>query len=66
MSTKFRKKRPVYTVRGTALDQETIIRQRSLIEDYVKTDMKKTFRKTSVTWNMNKDGNFDFSIDFYD
>ena len=66
MSTKFRKKRPVYTVRGTALDQETIIRQSSLIEDYVKTDMKKTFRKTSVTWNMNKDGNFDFSIDFYD
>ena len=66
MNTKYRKKRPVYTVRGTALDQETIIRQRSMIEDYVKHDMKKKFRKTSVSWNMNDSGNFDFSIDFYD
>lgn len=66
MSTKRRNKKPVYTVKGVAIDQETIIRQRGMIEDYVRQDMRKKFRKTSVSWNMNDSGNFDFSIEFYD
>ena len=65
MSTKRKNKKPVYVVRGTAIDQEAIIRQRPLIEDYVKTDMHRRFRKTSVFWDMNKNGTFDFSVEFY-
>jgi hypothetical protein len=65
MSTKRRSKKPVYTITGVAIDQETIIRQRSQIEDYVRENSGKEFRKTSVRWNMNKAGNFEFSIEFY-
>jgi len=65
MSTKHRSKRPVYTINGIALDQETIIRQRPLIEDYVRENSGKRFRKTSVKWNMNDSGTFDFNIEFY-
>jgi hypothetical protein len=65
MSTKHRSKRSVYTINGTALDQETIIRQRPLIEDYVRENSGKRFRKTSVKWNMNDSGTFDFNIEFY-
>lgn len=65
MSTKRRTRRPIYVINGVAIDQETIIRQRPLIEDYVRENSGKSFRKTSVKWNMNPDGNFDFSIEFY-
>lgn len=65
MSTKRKGKKPVYVVRGVAFDQETVIRQRPLIEDYVRVDIGKKFRKTSVSWDMNKEGNFDFSVEFY-
>lgn len=64
MSTKLKKK-PVYTVSGEAMDQETIIRQRPLIEDYVRENVK-SFRKTKVVWSMNEKGFFDFSVLFYD
>ena len=65
MSMKRKSKKPVYVVRGTAIDQEAIIRQRPLIEDHVRNEMRKRFRKTSVFWDMNKDGTFDFSVEFY-
>lgn len=65
MSTKHRSKRPVYTIKGEALDQETIIRQRPIIEDYVRENSGKHFRKTFVKWDMNDKGNFNFSIEFY-
>lgn len=62
---KQRSRKPVYVVSGVAIDQETIIRQRPQIEDYVRVDFKKKFRKTNVKWNMNDDGHFDFRIEFY-
>lgn len=65
MSTKRKTKKPMYVIRGEAIDQEAIIRQRPLIEDYVREDMHKKFRKTSVSWDMNKNGNFDFVVEFY-
>jgi hypothetical protein len=52
-------------INGTAIDQETIIRQRSCIEDYVRENSGKQFRKTNVKWNMNDQGHFDFTIEFY-
>lgn len=66
MSMKRKTRKSIYTVSGTAIDQETIIRQRSIIEDYVRVDMKKSFKKTSLSWDMNDKGNFNFRIDFYD
>lgn len=65
MSTKRWTKKPVYTITGEAIDQETVIRQRPLIEDYVRENSGKKFRKTSIKWNMNDIGNFDFKIEFY-
>lgn len=65
MNTKRRNRKPVYTISGVALDQETIVRQRPWIEDYVRENSGKTFRKTFVKWNMNQEGNFDFTIEFY-
>lgn len=64
MSTK-RNRRPVLVITGEAIDQETIIRQRPQIEDYVRENMKTKFRKTKVFWDMNKKGYFDFSVEFY-
>lgn len=64
MNTKH-KRRPVTVINGEAIDQETIIRQRPLIEDYVRHDMKVKFRKTKVFWDMNNKGYFNFSIEFY-
>lgn len=65
MNTKRGSRRPVHVINGTAVDQETIIRQRSYIEDYVRENSGKKFRKTNVKWNMNNQGNFDFTIEFY-
>jgi len=70
MNTKFNNnkrggRRPVYTIRGTTLDEETIIRQRSYIEDYVRENSGKKFRKTSLFWSIDKDGVSSFSIEFY-
>jgi len=65
MSMKQRNKKTVYVVKGIALDQQTIDRQRPQIEDYVREDLKKKFRKTSVSWEVNKDKTLDFVIEFY-
>jgi hypothetical protein len=62
---KQRNKKTVYVVKGIALDQQTIDRQRPQIEDYVREDLKKKFRKTSVSWEVNKDKTLDFVIEFY-
>ena len=64
MSMKQRNKKTVYVVKGIALDQQTIDRQRPQIEDYVREDLKKKFRKTSVSWEVNKDKTLDFVIEF--
>jgi hypothetical protein len=64
MSNK-KRRRPVAVVNGEALDQEVIIRQRPLIEDYIRESGKVKFRKTKVFWSMNKKGNFDFTVEFY-
>lgn len=55
----------VYILRGEAKDQETIIRQRSWYEDYVRENMHKDFARTDLRWDMNKNGNFTFSLHFY-
>jgi hypothetical protein len=60
-----RRSKPVYKISGEALDQETIVRLRPKMEDYVKQDLGKTFRKTSMRWNMNEKKNFTFTINFY-
>ena len=54
----------VYVVSGEAASQEVIVRQRSQYEDYVRETMNRKFRKTNLTWNMNKAGNFDFRLEF--
>lgn len=53
-----------YVLRGEAVDQETIIRQRSWYEDVVR-DAGTKFRKTWLEWDMNKSGNFEFKLSFY-
>ena len=65
MSTKRWNKKPFYIIEGEALDQETIIRIRPQIEQYVRDDLKKHFKKTNITWDMNSKGNFNFKLEFY-
>ena len=65
MNMKRRTKKPVYIIKGEAIDQETIIRQRPIIEDYVRTDMKKFFKKTNMVWEVNEKENYNFRIEFY-
>lgn len=60
-----RRSKPVYKISGEALDQETIIRLRPKMENYVREDLGKNFRKTSMKWNMNDSQNFTFTINFY-
>jgi len=55
----------VYEVSGEAMDQETIIRLRPQMEDYVKNDLKKKFSKTNLEWNMNDKSYFNFTLRFY-
>jgi hypothetical protein len=55
----------VYQVKGDAIDQETIIRLRPKMEDYVREDLSKTFKKTDLKWNMNEKGFFTFTLNFY-
>lgn len=59
------KTKPVYVVTGEAKDQETIIRQKHLYEDYVSSTLGKSYSRTELFWNMNKSGNFEFRMDFY-
>jgi len=53
----------VYSVTGEAKDQETIVRQRQAIEEYVR-ESGEDFSRTELFWNLNEDGNFDFEIKF--
>jgi hypothetical protein len=62
---KHSRKKKVYRISGEAMDQETIIKLRSKMEDYVKTDLGKTFSNTDLKWNMAENSNFNFTIDFY-
>jgi hypothetical protein len=59
------KAKSVYQVSGEAKDQETILRLRAKMEDYVKTDLGKNFSTTSLRWNMMENQNFSFTLDFY-
>jgi hypothetical protein len=60
-----KRSKPVYKLSGEALDQETIIRLRPKMEDYVREDLGKTFRKTDLKWNMNDKNHFTFTMNFY-
>lgn len=61
-----KRSRPVHKITGEAIDQETIVRLRPKMEDYVKVDLGKSFRKTDLKWNMNNDNNhFTFTLNFY-
>jgi archaellum biogenesis ATPase FlaH len=56
----------IHSVKGEALDQETVIRLRSKIENYIRDDMQVTFKYTKVIWNKNEhNDNFNFIINFY-
>jgi hypothetical protein len=59
------KAKSVYQVSGEAKDQETILRLRAKMEDYVKTDLGKNFSTTSLRWDMMENQNFSFTLDFY-
>lgn len=52
-----------YVLTGEAVDQETIIRQRSWYEDEVKK-MGIEFSKTQLKWNIKNNGNFSFKLEF--
>lgn len=53
----------VHVTEGTALDQETIVRLRSYIEDEVSKTV--CFDKTTISMSMNKDGSFSFTLRFW-
>lgn len=53
-----------YHISGEALDQETIIRLRPQIEDYVKEEFF-DFSSTELYWKLNDKGNFDYEIHFF-
>lgn len=65
-NVKNRTKKIVHSVDGEALDQETIIRLRPIIQDYVKNDLNVYFKYSKLIWNKNKENdNFNFIINFY-
>jgi hypothetical protein len=53
-----------YVLTGEALDQETIVKQRSWYEDHVREHIT-DFKETKLRWNMRKNGNFSFKLEFY-
>ena len=55
---------PIHEVSGEALDQETIIRLRAKVEDFVSDTI--TFSRTELFWSMNSDGLFDYVLKFYE
>lgn len=59
------KAKSVYQVSGEAKDQETILRLRAKMEDYVKTDLGKKFSTTSLRWDMMENQHFSFTLDFH-
>lgn len=58
-------KKLLYTVSGSALDQETILRQKSWIEDHIREEKNIKFAHTKLRWDMNKDKTFNFTLDFF-
>ena len=56
----------VYSFTGEAKDQETIVRQRPMYEDYVRERNNVNFSSSKIFWNMNKVGNFNFKMEFYE
>lgn len=64
MSQQSEDRTAVYRLRGEALDQETIIRQRGQIEEYLVEDGI-NFSEVELFWNLNHDGHFDFEMVFY-
>jgi hypothetical protein len=55
---------PDYIIDGEAKDQETIIRQRSHIEEFVK-DTISPFSRSMLYWNMTEKGTFEFELHFW-
>lgn len=55
-----------YVLPGEATDQETIIRLRKSIEEYVREEEGINFSTTELFWEMNQDkGTFNFELHFF-
>jgi hypothetical protein len=55
---------PDHIIDGEAKDQETIIRQRQHIEDFV-TENISEFTRSKLYWNMTESGTFQFELHFW-
>jgi hypothetical protein len=55
---------PDHIVDGEAKDQETILRQRPSIEEYIAETMGNVER-TKLYWNMTDKGTFEFELHFW-
>ena len=55
---------PDHIIDGEAKDQETIIRQRSHIEEFI-TDTMGPFSKSKLYWDMTNRGTFHFELHFW-
>ena len=56
--------KPDHIVDGEAKDQETILRQRKTIEQYIEDTMGPVDR-TKLYWNMTEKGSFEFALHFW-
>lgn len=55
---------PDHIVDGEAKDQETILRQRPTIEEYI-ADTIGPIERTKLYWNMTDRGTFEFALHFW-
>jgi hypothetical protein len=55
---------PDHIVDGVAKDQETILRQRPTIEEYI-ADTMQPVERTKLYWNMTDKGTFEFALHFW-
>lgn len=56
--------KPDHVVDGEAKDQETILRQRKHIEDFVSSNFG-DIKETKLYWNMTEKGTFHFELHFW-
>lgn len=55
---------PDHVVDGEAKDQETILRQRPSIEEYI-AETYGDIERTKLYWNMTEKGTFSFELHFW-
>jgi hypothetical protein len=56
----------VHTITGRALDQETVVRILSKIEDYARETERIKFDRIDYSWDYADDGVLDYKVCFYD